>query len=346
MPSHAFILGGTGQIGRAIAATLLNAGWDVTISHRGSGAVPKSLVEKGVKVVTLTREKVGELQNALDSGADVLIDTTAYDDSHARQLLNVQRNVGSFVVISSCSVYRDDKGRTLDEASTNGFPKMPFGMKETQATVDPGPATYSTQKIALERMLLDQATIPVSILRPCAIYGVGSRHPREWWLVKRMLDGRKEIPLAYNGTSQFHTCSVENIAALALRCVEKPATQILNIADPTAPSVSEIAATIANHLNYAGKFIEVGETQDATAIGSTPWSVPKPFVLDCTAAKDIGYAAATDYSSGVTSVCDWLVETSTQDDWCKRFPDFANYPNNHFDYDAEDRFFDKLRATT
>ena len=44
-----------------------------------------------------------------------------------------------FVVISSSSVYRDEKGRTLDEAEKNGFPDLPEPIQETQPTVAPGP---------------------------------------------------------------------------------------------------------------------------------------------------------------------------------------------------------------
>jgi NAD(P)-dependent dehydrogenase (short-subunit alcohol dehydrogenase family) len=35
MARQAFIIGGTGQIGRAVADNLLAHGWDVTLSHRG-----------------------------------------------------------------------------------------------------------------------------------------------------------------------------------------------------------------------------------------------------------------------------------------------------------------------
>jgi nucleoside-diphosphate-sugar epimerase len=143
-----------------------------------------------------------------------LIDATAYNTDHVGQLIAVQGSVGHFIVVSSASVYRDGLGRTLDEASQTGFPELPDPIPETHPTVDPGPATYSTRKVALERHLLDEATAPVTVLRPCAIYGIGSRHPREWWFVKRILDRRPAIPMAYRGASRFHTSSVANIAAL------------------------------------------------------------------------------------------------------------------------------------
>jgi nucleoside-diphosphate-sugar epimerase len=339
MSRRAFILGGTGQIGRAVAGDLLAAGWHVTVSHRGTHPPPKPLIERGARIVVLDRHNPGDLARVLGAGADVLIDTTAYDLAHARQLIAVQGSVGSFVVISSASVYRDGLGRTLDEAPQNGFPELPDPIPETHPTVDPGPKTYSTRKIALERHLLDEAVAPVTILRPCAIHGVGSRQPREWWFVKRILDRRRAIPLAYRGTSRFHTSSAANIAALIRVIVDAPGQRVLNIADPSAPSVADIAAFITQHLDYNGRIVEVDEQSYPPSVGRTPWSVPRPFAVDCRAAMDLGYSPATTYADAVKLVCDWLVATVGDGDWKERFPILASYPRDLFDYAIEDEFF-------
>src|SRR5579863_8330834 len=107
MSRHAFIVGGTGQIGRAVAENLLAAGWNVTVSHRGTRPAPPELAAHGARVVVLDRDQPGELERALSAGADALIDTVAYDANHASQLVKIQGSVGAFVVISSVSVYRD-----------------------------------------------------------------------------------------------------------------------------------------------------------------------------------------------------------------------------------------------
>jgi len=268
-----------------------------------------------------------------------VIDTVAFTQLHADQLLEVQGSVGAFVVISSASVYRDTAGRTLDEAAQNGFPEMPDPISETQSTVDPGPTTYSTRKVALERALLDRAKVPLTVLRACAIHGIGSQHPREWWVVKRILDRRRVIPLAYGGSSRFHTCAADNIAALVRTVLEVSGTRVLNIADPTAPSVAEIAALIARHLRYEGTLVNGSDGGNPPMIGGTPWSVPRPFVIDTRAALDLGYIPATTYADAVPAMCDWLVETARAvGDWREQFPGYARY-GDPFDYAAEDRFF-------
>ncbi len=334
---HAFILGGTGQIGRATAAHLLDHGWTVALAHRGHRPAPAELAARGAVVVTLDREQPGALGRALAGGADLLVDAVAYGPDHAAQVLEIQSDIRALVVISSSSVYRDGAGRTLDEAAVTGFPVLPEPIGEDQPTVEPGPATYSTRKVALEHALLARASIPVTILRPAAIHGPGSTHPREWWLVKRVLDHRPAIPLAYRGLSRFHTTAAPNIAAAVRAVAMLPGQRILNVADPTALSVAEIAALVARHLGFDGDIVEVDDMDGyPPTVGRTPWSVRHPFVLDTTALKSLGYGPLTDYAGLVASTCDWLTAVTASGDWPFLFPVLAKYPYDLFDYRRED----------
>lgn len=343
MARLAFIIGGTGQIGRKIAETLLARGWTVTLSHRGERPVPADLLRLGANFAAFDRHEEGALSRALRGGADAVIDTIAYTPEHANQLAGISRNVGNITVISSASVYQDDKGRTLDEAGVGGFPDFPGPIKETQRTVPPGPQTYSTLKAALEQRLLEKSKSPVTILRPCAIYGPHSRHPREYWFVKRMLDQRPVIPLAFRGESRFHTSAVENIAALTLLSLEKPGTRVFNTADPESLTLVQIGAAIARQMHFKGRFHLIDNDEYPPTSGSTPWSVPAPFTLDMTAALAFGYQPVTAYEEAVGAVCKWLVESSPKD-WRAAFPDLASYPNDQFDYEAEDVFLSSLSS--
>jgi nucleoside-diphosphate-sugar epimerase len=66
---HAFIVGGTGQIGRATAACLIDCGWTVTLARRGLSPPPSALIERGARVVRLDRDEPGALGRALGAGA-------------------------------------------------------------------------------------------------------------------------------------------------------------------------------------------------------------------------------------------------------------------------------------
>jgi nucleoside-diphosphate-sugar epimerase len=342
MPRHAFIIGGTGQIGRKTAETLLENGWAVTLSHRGIHPEPADLVLKGAKFASMDRNEDGALLAALSGGTDAVIDTIAFNAKHADQLAEISGNVGTIAVISSASVYQDAEGRTLDEASEGGFPDFPEPIRETQAIVPPGPQTYSTLKAALEERLLQGSKAPVTILRPCVIYGPHSLHPREYWFVKRMLDQRTVIPLAFRGKSRFHTSAVENIGALTRLCVEMPGTRVLNIVDPQSLTVERIGAAIARHLGFKGPFHLIDD-EYPPKIGATPWSVPAPFTLDMSAALAFGYQPVTAYEAAVGAMCAWLAELAP-DDWRAAFPGLAAYKNDQFDYAAEDVFFKSRSA--
>lgn len=98
--------------------------------------------------------------------------------------------IGSAVAISSASVYADERGRTLDEATDlASFPDFPVPIPETQRTVEPSEEAYSTRKVAMERSLIE-GPLSATIVRPCAIHGPGAAWSREWHFVKRALDGR------------------------------------------------------------------------------------------------------------------------------------------------------------
>lgn len=176
----------------------------------------------------------------------------------------------------------------------------------------------------------------MTVLRPGAIHGVGSLHPREWWFVKRMLDGRPVIPLAYEGRSRFHTTSVLNIAELVAVALERPDRRVLNIADPVALSVAGIGAIIGRAMNYQGRLVGVEEGRFPRIVGRTPWSTPRPFVLDTCAAQALGYAPVTDYAATASTIRDDLIQAAAGRDWRDAFPVLASYPYEQFDYAAED----------
>jgi len=326
---RALIIGGSGQIGRAVARRLAEAGWTVTAAQKRPERFPADVAASTIK---LDREAPGALAHAVSSGFDALIDTVAYDEGHARQLLEAQGDVGALVVISSGSVYRDEAGRTLDESRQNGFPQFPVPITEDQPTVAPGVATYSTRKAALEEALLQGTRRPLTILRPFAIHGEGSPHVREWWFLKRILDGRKRIPLAFAGESRFHTSATANIAELVRVALDAPATRILNAADPEALTVAQIGEAIARIYGAAPEFVRL-DGPPRRGVGATPWTGAGPMVADMARARALGYRPVATYAEAVGAAC------RSAESRAKAGEPFEPYIAAMFDYQAEDRFF-------
>jgi nucleoside-diphosphate-sugar epimerase len=340
--THTAIVIGAGQIGTAVAEALVRSGWHVRV-------IASSRPKIGLSHAQWVRADVRDERSwyrAVAEGCDLMVDTIAYDRCDAERLLSVRHGLGRVIVISSSSVYRDEAGRTLDEARTNGFPEFELPISESQPTVDPGPETYSTRKIAMERRLLDGYGGGVSVLRPGAVHGPGSRHAREWWFVKRVLDGRPFVPLANHGRARFHTCAAVNIAALIEHLSRITGSHVLNIGDPHPPTVLQIGSTILRHFGMSvDRLLPLPNGSGPDRVGRTPWSIARPFLLATDAATRLGYEPVDDYSGTVKATLDWLGSIPSGADWQALFPELAKYPFQMFDYDAEDRHLSALGSS-
>ncbi|MFQ6553564.1 NAD-dependent epimerase/dehydratase family protein [Aestuariibius insulae] len=323
--AYAFILGGTGQIGLAVARRLVADGWDVTLASRSAPSIPGPW-----RHIAVDRNEGDPLRTAMGDGADLLLDCIAFEEGHADQLIALEGSIVRIAVISSASVYADDEGRTLDEARDYGFPRFPVPIREDHRTVTPGPQTYSTRKVAMEQRLLEWATVPVSILRPCAIHGPFSKHAWEWWFVKRLLDGRARIPLAYGGRSRFQTTSTGAIAEAVLRSLTFEGHRILNVTDADAPDVAEIGRAIMMAMGREAELLGLADEPFPPRYGATPWSTKRPMVCASSVPSSKSYAQT------VAAAVDWLVETVKPDEWQTALPQLAAYPRDHFDYAQDD----------
>lgn len=318
---------GAGQIGYAAWHLFRDEGWDVRLLARSR---PTWLSEEaaGFSSYTAGEDTAPE--------ADIVLDTIAFDEADVARYQ--PDAVGRLIVVSSASVYCDGQGRTLDEAAQNGFPEFDGPITEDQSVIAPGPQTYSTRKVRMENAASEKFGDRATILRPCAIYGQHSRHPREWWFVKRMLDQRDRIPLIHGGLSQFQTTDANDIAMFAADAAENAIGGIYNIGDERSPTILDIGNAIALHFDHRPEFV----TLDSDGlIGRTPWSVPKPFTVSSRKACEAGSYLQAQYNGAVALAILWLKELNPTD-WRASFPQLAAYPWDLFDYEAEDRFFDEL----
>jgi nucleoside-diphosphate-sugar epimerase len=341
MARRAFLLGGTGKTGRVLAQRLLETGWDVVLASRGERVVETPQDARHVK---LDRGDDGALRAALGDGVDVLVDFVAFEPAHGEQLLALHGLTRSLVVVSSSSVYADPQGRSLDDANEGAEPEFRVPLTEREPTVPPGEATYSTKKAAIERALLGQDAIPSTLVRAGAIYGPGDLNSREWYFVKRALDGRGIVVLAHRGASRFQPTSVHNLAELIRLAAERPGRRLLNCGDPDAPSVVEIGRHIAAALNHEwAEVLLPGPPQGV--VGDNPWGVPRPFVLDMTEAEfEVGYRPVTTYARAVPETCAWLVAAMEGRDWREVLSGAGKLYGTLFDYEAEDAFVRGLTA--
>ncbi|MGW2085162.1 NAD-dependent epimerase/dehydratase family protein [Streptomyces sp. NPDC001880] len=339
---NAWVLGATGQIGRAAVQSLVEDGWEVTAASRGGGRDARW--DGAVRTTALDRNVEGALATALGDGCDVLVDMVAYDAGHARQLTALADRIGSAVVISSGAVYEDDRGRSFDTlGEPDGAPHYPLPIPESQRTLPAGDATYGTRKIQLERDLLAAGdTLPVTLLRAGAIHGKYCRSPRELYFVKRILDGRARRVLAFGGESRFHPVHVANLAELIRLAALRPGSRVLNAGDPQAPTVAEIGEAVDAVLGRTTTTVLLAGAPGEDGVGSTPWSGAHPIVYDMTAAeRELGYRPVTDYARSLPGTVEWIAAQLEGRDWTEAFPVMLRaYGKKLFDYSAEDAWLE------
>jgi len=334
---NAIVLGGNGQVGRAVAARMAGRGWQVTASGQAAARFPPRLRDIGVTFALSDRYDAADLGKLLAAGADAVVDCVGYTAEHARMLIPFGGGIGSLVFVSSKAVYVDDHGRHSNTAEP---PDFGGPVTEDQPTMSPSDADYRTpqgygaNKVAAERVLLDSG-MPVSVLRPSRVHGAGAGRPREWVFVRRVLDGRRHVLLAHGGSGANHPTAAVNLAALAEFCAARPAARILNSADPGAPDGLAIARIVAAHL--AHEWTEVLLDADAPAgLGAHPWDTVPPYILDTSAAQRLGFVPVGSYAETVTAEIDWLVRAARSGDRASlpRADDEFFLP--YFDYERED----------
>ncbi|MBC9729062.1 NAD(P)-dependent oxidoreductase [Streptomyces sp. TRM68367] len=337
---RAVVIGATGQIGRPVVHALVRDGWEVTAASRAGGR--DETWPQEVRAVRLDREDDAALAAAVGDGCDLVVDVVAYGAAHARQLTALAGRVGSAVVISTVSVYDDGTGRGFDTmGKPGGCPEFPVPIPETQPTVPPGDATYSTGKAALERELLSaNDRLPATLLRPGAIHGPYSPLPRELYFVKRNLEGRRRRVLAHGGESLFHPAAARNIAELVRLAAERPGSRVLNACDHESPTVAEIGAAIDAVMGVETETVLLDGPEPSPCVGRSPWSVPLPVVCDMSAAeRELGYRPVLSYAESLPETVDWLTRRVSDADWQEAFPLLAKIYPELFDYAAEDAWF-------
>jgi nucleoside-diphosphate-sugar epimerase len=318
---------------------LLEVGWEVDLTGRNPLRFDAAITSMGARYVQSDRHDVDELVRVLGDGADLIVDCVCYTAGDATQLVALAKDAGSTVMVSSKAVYVDTNGK---HSNSLGGPDFDAPIRESQRTMDPShfdvnsAESYGANKVAAELTILESG-LPISIVRPSKIHGVGARRPREWFFVKRILDHRPLL-LANQGESVESLTSSVNLAELILVLAAKPGSRILNAADPDTPNVKTMASIIASQLHH--EWSELLLLPEASSgLGRSPWDTSVPVILDTSAALELGYRPVGDYSSTVREEIDWLADIAFGGNGVRLSADFDNeFFEGLFEYDKEDAF--------
>ena len=214
------VIGGTGNIGREVVKALPRHGHEVIVLSRGSQAT-----SDGIEHVVVDRQDRTAFAAALrDVSPEVIIDLAVFEPADAEAL------------VAACG----DGVRQLIYASTVNVygPPVPLFCDEHAPLT--GTTTYGSKKAVIDRFLLDQhagAGLPVTVVRPCYVYGPGMTLRRQVHDERRWVDRlRRGLPMlsAGDGDRYFHFLASPDAAEFFALCVgrESLVGEAVNLVHP------------------------------------------------------------------------------------------------------------------
>ncbi len=318
------VIGGTMFIGRYIVNELLTRGHEVIVYHRGRHECKFPVNVKHIhgdrRDYTHFKEDMAKI---LPEG---VVDVIPLYPSDSKTLVECfSGRICSLVHISTCSVY-------------NTKAVIPFSEGE-QHLVDDIHYTYAYSKRLCEKIILEiqkKVELPCTILRLPAVYGPYDYLSREWFIVKRILDRRKQIIIPDGGFTLIHQCYVEDAAKAVAMALENPPlskVRIYNVGHEHILSLKQITHLISTIFNYEWEEVDIPAEL-------LPYRHPYAFLrhLFCDINKikqELGFKETISIEQGMRNTVAWL---------CKN-PQTQKYNTNStlFDYDLEDKIVLKYK---
>jgi nucleoside-diphosphate-sugar epimerase len=167
------------------------------------------------------------------------------------------------------------------------------------------------------------------------LYGPYQPAPREWAVVRRLLDGRTRIVVADDGLTLHHHCYTENCAAAVVLGIEHPersAGTIFNVGDEEVLTVRQVVQLCADEL---GASLDIVSMPYDLAVPAWPLlAQPSPThrVLDLTRVRErLGHHDVVPARDAVRRAARWLADNPPARGGIEE-----QVLTDPFDYDAED----------
>ncbi len=330
---NALVVGGTGPTGPYLVAGLRERGYDVTIFHRGTHEIPEIPPE----VVHIHGDPhFPETIEAAIGGMTFDLAVVTY--GRVRHLADaLVGKVGRFVSVGGFPLYK---------GYWNPYELSPPGMQlpmpETGLVAGPDDNRFS-HLIRLTEEAVLSAHPDAAHFRYPYVYGPHQVEPKEWSVVRRVLDRRPYMIVADGGHALISRGFAANCAQAVLLAVDQPersAGQVYNCADEEQFTMRQWIELIAEAL---GAELPVVSLPHELAGAADPLLLEgQGFhrVLDLHKLRtDLGYRDVVSVRDAVKFTAEWLV--------AHRPPpggDLETAIADPFDYDAEDRLVGAYQA--
>jgi nucleoside-diphosphate-sugar epimerase len=328
--STALVIGGTGPTGPHVVNGLLERGYDVTILHSGRHESP--LIPDSVAHIHTDAFDVGAVMSAVAGTGVEAPDVLMVMYGRLRDLaVAFADRCGRFLSVGGVPVYRGF-----------GWPDslQPTGMRVP--TREDAPRALPTDNPKVVKMAQTEDVVfahhpTATHFRYPRLYGPDQVVPKEWCIVRRLLDGRRRLIVADGGLPTMTMAYTLNAAQALLCALDRPdaaAGRNVNVSDEHAVSMRQWISLLAGGLGIEVELVNL------------PWDLARPMHPQYEGSHDhrllstellrgeLGYRDLLDVHEALPLTARWLVDNplyGTVTEQALRDP---------FDYEAEDRLID------
>lgn len=329
MSRRALVVGGTGPTGPSVINGLLDRGFEVTIFHSGTHEVPfnqdvehihgdahfpESIAEAlGTRTFDVSISQYGRLKHLaehLRNRTGHLVAIGAATASLAHQRSPVWGAIGRPALLP------EDKRIPESDESANKFGfRVAMSMQALFEIQDAGgfDATYLGYPI---------------------LYGPRQPGPREWSVVRRILDGRRSIIVPDGGIKVESRGYVLNVARAPLLAIDNPrvsAGKTYIVTDENAYTEGQRFAFIAKHMGAELEQIDMPFDLATPSYPLYQHTRESRIVQSVAIRRDLGYTDTVPVDEALRHTVEWLV-SSTE---AERL-EFETQLGDRFDYAHED----------
>ncbi|MEW6614062.1 MAG: NAD-dependent epimerase/dehydratase family protein [Thermodesulfobacteriota bacterium] len=333
----ALVVGGTGPTGPFVLEGLLNRGYKVTILHRGTHEID---LPSEIEHLHGDAHFVETLNETLGSRTFDLV-VAMY--GRLRYVAEVMRGrTERLICAGGVAVYRGWFDPTQNPEGLH-YPITENAPLTTGPEID----SFSYLMVQSELAVLEGHHLGFyngTVLRFPMVYGPRQLIPAEWCVVRRILDGRKQLIVPDGGLTIESRGYAENMAYALLLCVdypEKSAGQVYNIADEDALSLREWIGAISRMMDHEWELIDMPAKLASPSMPYGMWARPLVSetgqlhhrVIDLTKIKaQLGYKDLFKAKEGLKKTIQYYLDNPPD-----RGGEIEKRLNDRFDYETEDR---------
>jgi len=323
----ALVVGGTGPTGPFLVNGLIQRGYSVTVLHRGTHEVPE--IPPEVEHIHADPHFRETLDAALAGRTFDLVLAT-----YGRLRFVAEALVGKtprFIGVGGVACYRG-----YFEADANFPPGLKVPTPETDPLVAAEEEPRFAYMIAMTEEVVMRCHPNASFFRYPYVYGPYQLVPREWCVIRRILDKRPHIILPDGGLTLITRGYAGNLAHAVLLAVDKPeasAGQIYNCGDEEQFTLRQMVEVITGAMNYDWEIVSMPE---AVAYPAGPLALHQNShhrLMDLFKIKtQLGYRDPVPPTEALTKTTHWYVEHQPERDG-----EIETRLQDPFDYPVEDQ---------